>query len=277
MTDASKSLLGKTTDYSNSYSPSLLFPLERAENRRSLAMPSELPFQGEDVWTGYELSWLNMSGKPVIALAEFHFPADSTYMIESKSFKLYLNSFNHEQYETSDALKEVIEKDLSDAVGMPVSVHLMQADTLIHPTHNSQEREYELLDTLDIAGFEYQPNADLLALSADERVSKRLCSHLLRSNCPVTGQPDWASLYIEYSGPEIDDASLLRYVVSFRECQDFHEHCVERIFIDLRERCQCVSLSVYARYTRRGGLDINPYRASLDMPNHAPLIRTIRQ
>ncbi len=275
MTDASKSLLGKDTDYSSRYSPELLFPLDRCQNRHALNITHALPFHGEDVWTGYELSWLNSKGKPLVAVADFHFPANSDFMVESKSFKLYLNSLNHEHYNSLDDVKALLEKDLTQAAGKPVLVVMRPANQLIDMTKQSDE--FSCVDELDITGFEYQPNPSILRFDALEYTSAKLCSHLLRSNCPVTGQPDWASLYIDYKGPKIDEASLLRYIVSFRECQDFHEHCVERIFSDLLQYCECESLSVYARYTRRGGLDINPYRATFDKSKVAPLIRTIRQ
>lgn len=275
MTDASKSSLGKDTNYFNKYSPSLLFPLERSQNRLALNITTELPFHGEDVWTGYELSWLNSKGKPLVAIADFHFPANSEFMIESKSFKLYLNSLNHEHYDSFDQVKKLLEKDLSNAAGQSVQVDLKPAGGTVFSLE--QMPEYNCLDELDVSGFEYHPNASILESGGHEHISEKLCSHLLRSNCPVTGQPDWASIYIDYSGPKINEASLLRYIVSFRECQDFHEHCVERIFTDLREYCQCESLSVYARYTRRGGLDINPYRSTADRTKTAPLFRTLRQ
>lgn len=274
MTDASKSLLGKETDYSQAYSPNLLFPLERKKNRESLNLSTNLPFHGEDIWTGYELSWLSEKGKPVVAIADFHFPADSAFMIESKSFKLYLNSLNHAHFDSSERVSTLLERDLSTAAGTEVKVSLMavsgqfQASELVN--------HYRCLDDLDVGGFEYQPNAALLNTEG-RVVSESLCSHLLRSNCPVTGQPDWASIYVDYSGPKIQPESLLKYIVSFRQCQDFHEHCVERIFTDLMSECQCQSLSVYARYTRRGGLDINPYRASYDRSAKAPAMRTVRQ
>ena len=274
MTDASKSSLGKETDYSQAYSPSLLFPLERKNNRESLNLSSNLPFHGEDVWTGYELSWLNEKGKPIVAIADFHFPADSAFMIESKSFKLYLNSLNHAHFDSPEQVNALLEKDLSAAAGAQVKVSLIEVIGHFQaPDHASR---YQCLDGLDVDGFEYQPNAALLKAEG-EVVSESLCSHLLRSNCPVTGQPDWASIYIDYTGPKVQLESLLKYIVSFRQCQDFHEHCVERIFTDLMSKCQCQSLSVYARYTRRGGLDINPYRASFDRSAKAPSMRTARQ
>lgn len=275
MTDASKSLLGKDTDYSQPYSTDLLFPLSREKNRESLNLSTNLPFHGEDIWTGYELSWLNQKGKPVVAIAEFHVPANSNCMIESKSFKLYLNALNHERFEGPEQVRILLEKDLSAAAGANVSVNLMSPDGEFHS--DVGEAEFSCLDSMDVEGFEYQPNRALLQLDSEKVVSEKLCSHLLRSNCPVTGQPDWASIYIDYNGPKIQPESLLKYIVSFRQCQDFHEHCVERIFTDLMSVCHCESLTVYARYTRRGGLDINPYRATLDKPDLAPALRTPRQ
>jgi len=275
MTEASKSLLGKETDYSQSYSPSLLFPLSRKQNRESLNISTALPFHGEDIWTGYELSWLNPKGKPVVSIASFHFPADSVCMIESKSFKLYLNSLNNECFDSPEIVRVLLEKDLSQASGAEVKVKLFDVDGGFPSTSNLTE--YLSLDELDVNGFEYQPNKALLKIADEAIVSEGLCSHLLRSNCPVTGQPDWASIYIEYTGPKIQAESLLKYIVSFRQCQDFHEHCVERIFTDLLLECQCQSLSVYARYTRRGGLDINPYRATFDRDISAPSMRVLRQ
>ena len=274
MSDASKSLLGKVTDYSQAYSPALLFPLDRQLNRQNLPLGESLPFHGEDIWTGYELSWLNPKGKPLVAIADFHFPANSVCMIESKSFKLYLNGFNHAQFADPATVKNILEKDLSEAAGAKVEVHLRPVSEVAHGLSDSEA--WFCLDDLDVACHDYQPNAGLLRCH-DETVTEALCSHLLRSNCPVTGQPDWASVYIRYSGPRIDAESLLQYLVSFRQCQDFHEHCVERIFTDLMASCACQSLSVYARYTRRGGLDINPYRASFDLPGAAPQLRTPRQ
>jgi 7-cyano-7-deazaguanine reductase len=275
MTEASKSLLGKETDYTQMYSPDLLFPLARKTNRESIHISSTLPFHGEDIWTGYELSWLNHKGKPVVAIADFHFPADSEFMIESKSFKLYLNSLNHECFDSHEKVKVLLEKDLAKASGAQVKVNLIDVNSHFQTTEQSDK--YLCLDNLDIDGFEYQPNAALLNRGNSKLVSEYLYSHLLRSNCPVTGQPDWASIYIDYTGPKIQHESLLKYIVSFRQCQDFHEHCVERIFTDLMAKCQCRSLSVYARYTRRGGLDINPYRASFDRAEKAPVMRTARQ
>ena len=274
MSDASKSLLGKETDYSQGYSPALLFPLDRALNRQTLSFEQGLPFHGEDVWTGYELSWLNLKGKPIVAIAEFRLPADSRCMIESKSFKLYLNGFNHKRFPDKQSVQATLEADLSEAAGARVSVRLCSVSDIEEALSDS--RGWLCLDDLDVSCEDFQPNPVLLKIG-EEQANEALCSHLLRSNCPVTGQPDWASIYIQYSGKQIEHESLLKYLVSFRQCQDFHEHCVERIFSDLQTKCGCQSLSVYARYTRRGGLDINPYRATFDLPNKAPVIRTPRQ
>ena len=279
MTDASKSLLGKTTNYSNSYSPSLLFPLERAENRRSLAMPSELPFQGEDVWTGYELSWLNMSGKPVIALAEFHFPADSTYMIESKSFKLYLNSFNQSKFANIDNVQKTLAKDLSATAGVKAQVKLFAVDNCPALDINADNQEVICIDNEDISVESYQYQPELLRNSQEhdlnEIITENLVSHLLKSNCLITNQPDWASVYISYEGQAINHGLLLKYLISFRQHNEFHEQCVERIFCDLQTYCNLKKLTVFARYTRRGGLDINPFRSTHLIT--APQNRTLRQ
>lgn len=274
MSDASKSLLGKETDYNLGYNPEVLFPLDRKLNRQALPFGESLPFHGEDLWTGYELSWLNSNGKPVVAIADFHLPADSPCMIESKSFKLYLNGYNHKAFADIEDVRKQLEQDLSKAAGASVNVNLREV-TDVH-TGLSDSAEWSCLDALDVCCDVYQPDPALLHC-AGERDSEAVCSHLLRSNCPVTGQPDWASIYIRYTGARIEHESLLKYLVSFRQCQDFHEHCVERIFADLMANCACESLSVYARYTRRGGLDINPYRATFDLPATPPAIRTPRQ
>jgi 7-cyano-7-deazaguanine reductase len=251
--------LGQATIYPSQYSPQLLFPIVRAESRQSLGMGNELPFFGGDLWTAYEISWLNLKGKPQVALAEFWIPAQSKNIIESKSFKLYLNSFNQSRFESVDQVNALMQKDLSAAASVDVGVQLFSLD----PTHlmTIEQPDGIYLDDLDISVEHYHPYPDLLRVN-QEVVSETLFSNLLKTNCPVTGQPDWASLVIEYIGQQIDHQSLLAYIVSFREHQDFHEHCVERIFCDLLNRCKPEKLSVYARYTRRGGLDINPYRST---------------
>lgn len=287
MTDAHQSQLGKGTEYDQSYSPDILFPLDRKQNRESLALGAELPFHGEDLWTCYELSWLNSKGKPQAAIGYFSIPCDSPFMIESKSFKLYLNSYNQLSFKDVDALEKLLHKDLSVAAGAEVSVDVKELRDSSHQiagvlcqAEASDEVIYaaECLDDIDAEDFEYLPNPSLLkTVPGGVEVNETLYSNLLRSNCPVTGQPDWGSVFIHYSGQEIDRESLLKYIVSFRQCQDFHEHCVERIFVDLKRYCHCDSLSVYARYTRRGGLDINPYRATSDLKAEAGNLRTPRQ
>lgn len=255
--------LGQKTAYISSYDPSLLYPIVRQESREALGLEpgAELPFYGVDIWTGYELSWLNAQGKPQVAVAEFTIPCVSPFIIESKSFKLYLNSFNQTQFNSFAEVSERLVSDLSQVAGAAVAVNLQslrESSLLI-----SIEEESVCLDELNIAVSVYHPDPSLLTLAANAGpVTEKLSSHLLKSNCPVTGQPDWASLFIAYQGAKIDHENLLRYIISFREHQDFHEHCVERIFVDILQRCKPSSLSVYARYTRRGGLDINPFRST---------------
>src|SRR5690554_3150823 len=252
--------LGKQTQYVSEYAPHLLHPIPRAANRQGLGLEGgQLPFQGVDIWNGYELSWLNPKGKPEVAVAEFRIPCESPNIIESKSFKLYLNSLNQSRFPSFEAVQVALSQDLSAAVGCQVEVKLFSVS---EAPQTLQVSEGHCIDGLDVGVEHYHPAPELLQADPSEQVREVLVSHLLKSNCPVTGQPDWASLLIEYEGPRIDHASLLRYIVSFREHQDFHEHCAERIFCDLTARCQPQRLSVHARYTRRGGLDINPFRAT---------------
>lgn len=254
------SQLGKDTTYVDRYDPSLLFPIARSESRATLGIvEGVLPFSGEDVWTSFEVSWLELGGKPCVAVGVFRIPCDSPNIIESKSFKLYLNSFNQEHFSSREALVKVMEEDLSKAAGAQVRVELRTLTDI-------QAIELPLgqcIDEVAAEDFVYEPDASLLELEEDAGlIEETLYSDLLRSNCPVTGQPDWGTVVIHYKGPKIRHSSLLRYVVSYRTCQDFHEHCAEQIFTDLMANCRCECLSVMARYTRRGGLDINPYRVS---------------
>lgn len=252
--------LGKETVYANQYDPSLLYPIERDINWQARGVDrSTLPFFGEDIWNSYEISWLNAKGKPIVALAQFHIPATSTHIVESKSFKLYLNSYNLSRFDSADEVAAQMAKDLSEAAGGQVKV------TLTSPQDPVQIEAFDgrCIDDLDIAVTHYEPAPELLSSQGD-RVTETLVSHLLKSNCPVTGQPDWASVQISYTGPKIDEEGLLGYLISYREHGDFHEQCVETIFMDIFERCQPKELTVYARYVRRGGLDINPYRSTQD-------------
>ncbi|MES2674054.1 MAG: NADPH-dependent 7-cyano-7-deazaguanine reductase QueF [Pseudomonadota bacterium] len=253
--------LGHKTDYVSSYDPGLLFPILRQTSREILGITSALPFFGCDIWTGYELSWLNPSGMPQVAAAEFIFPCDSHFIIESKSFKLYLNSFNQTVFNSYADVTECLKRDLSLVAGAAVNVNLQQLHESLLLIN--QVVMGVCLDGLDITVNNYHPDPTLLTNDVNEvELEEELYSHLLKTNCPVTGQPDWASLFISYSGKKINHENLLRYIISFREHQDFHEHCVERVFVDILNRCKPESLSVYARYTRRGGLDINPFRST---------------
>jgi 7-cyano-7-deazaguanine reductase len=257
--------LGKPTEYRSDYAPELLYPIPRQLKRDELGIDgAALPFVGEDLWNAYELSWLNPKGKPQVAVAAFRVPADSPNLVESKSLKLYLNSFNQTTFADAAAVTTAIAGDLSAAARAAVSVNIETLDR--RPPASIGYPDGVLLDELDIACDTYQPAPQLLTVTAGGEVEETLFSHLLKSNCLVTGQPDWAMVVIRYRGRPIDRASLLRYIVSFREHNEFHEQCVERIFCDIRRRCAPLALAVHARYTRRGGLDINPFRSSGEFP-----------
>ncbi|WP_278397670.1 NADPH-dependent 7-cyano-7-deazaguanine reductase QueF [Stutzerimonas kunmingensis] len=259
---AEHSPLGKSSDYVATYSPHLLFPIPRAPKWAELGLTAEtLPYQGVDLWNCYELSWLLPSGKPVVAIGEFEIPADSPNIIESKSFKLYLNSLNQSVFESREALAEVMISDLSAAAGKPVKVRLRTLDEVA--AEGVATLPGRCVDDLDVTIEHYDhPQPGLLVCDAGHMVEELLHSHLLKSNCPVTGQPDWGSVVVEYRGAALQAESLLAYLVSFRQHADFHEQCVERIFLDLQRLLQPEKLTVYARYVRRGGLDINPYRST---------------
>jgi 7-cyano-7-deazaguanine reductase len=261
MTTPDHSPLGKTTIYADRYDPSLLFPIPRQAKRDEIGVDGNaLPFHGVDIWNAYELSWLDARGKPVVAIMTCHVPATSPAIIESKSFKLYLNGFAGERMDSKSALVEILERDLSQAAGAPVEVQLSDVSARDHAI---VDLDGTLIDALELDIDDYGPPKSGY-LHADETVvvEETLVSNVLRSNCPVTGQPDWGSVQIAYRGPRIEAAGLLRYLVSFRNHNEFHEQCVERIYVDIQHRCKPQALSVYARYTRRGGLDINPFRSS---------------
>ncbi len=268
--------LGKTSEYKAEYDPSLLFPIERQEKRRELGIDQgQLPFFGRDLWYGYELSWLTLQGKPVVRIAQFELPCDSPCLIESKSFKLYLNSFNQSRFASAELVAEQLTADLSVVAKAPVKVDLFTIDEFA-------ARSFDVAPGVSIDGldvevdcFQYDPS-----LLAKDRpnvnvVSETLHTHLLKSNCPVTGQPDWGTLVVSYRGEPIDQTALLKYICSFRDHQEFHEQCVERVFVDLQKYYRLEELTVYAQYLRRGGLDINPLRSSAKVAS-APL-RFIRQ
>ena len=271
-----QSPLGKSSAYQTEYAPELLFPIPRQQKRDELGLTGTLPFFGVDIWNAYELSWLNMRGKPQVAIATITAPADSPNIVESKSFKLYLNSFNQTRLANTDALLALLREDLSNAFGAPVHVALMLPEDF--GKLKMTELDGLLLDRLDVEIDSYAPAPELLKANHDEAaVEEFLVSHLLKSNCLVTGQPDWASVQIHYVGPQIDQESLLRYLIGFREHNEFHEQCVERIFTDILRHCKPTQLAVYARYTRRGGLDINPWRSNYSGAPKPSNLRNARQ
>jgi 7-cyano-7-deazaguanine reductase len=277
-----QSQLGRASSYADRYDPSQLFPIPRVTQREAMGIHGDrLPFFGADLWTAFELSWLNPKGKPQLAIAHFTVPCETPNIIESKSFKLYLNSFNSSVFADMQAVRDRLRADLSEAVWRGSGRSGTVGVTLLAPDMFDREPVHELdgldLDRLDLECTHYQPAPELLSSDLNEApVTETLTSRLLKSNCLVTGQPDWGSVQIRYSGPPIDQAGLLRYIVSFRQHNEFHEPCAERIFMDIWQRCKPIQLAVYARYTRRGGLDINPFRTS--WPQALPHnVRTARQ
>jgi len=276
-----QSELGKNSAYVDQYDAALLFPIPRAVKREELGIQGAPIFFGADLWTAFELSWLNLKGKPQVAIAHITVPAESTHIIESKSFKLYLNSFNATKFVDAQAVRDCMREDLDAALWHGGKILARCGVKIILPEEFDKEPVHELdglnLDRMDIECTHYQPAPELLKAQQDEApVTETFVSHLLKSNCLVTGQPDWGSVQISYSGDQMDQAGLLQYIVSFRNHNEFHEQCVERIFMDIWTRCKPMKLSVYARYTRRGGLDINPWRTS--HPQSPPKnIRSARQ
>ncbi|MDW6003377.1 NADPH-dependent 7-cyano-7-deazaguanine reductase QueF [Vibrio mangrovi] len=267
--------LGQNTQYSSHYDPSLLQAVPRSLNRDDLQLSAPLPFQGCDLWTLYELSWLNSKGLPQVAIGYVSIPATSPNLIESKSFKLYLNSYNQTKFTDWQEVQSRLSADLSDCAGEEVTVNLRHVADFTH--QHIVTMEGECIDEQEIEIEQYAFNAAYLEQATGENfVDETLHSHLLKSNCLITSQPDWGSVEIHYRGKQINREALLRYLVSFREHNEFHEQCVERIFTDLMKYCQPQSLTVYARYTRRGGLDINPYRSTEDS-HPASVLRMARQ
>lgn len=266
MNSIENSSLGKAVNYGGQYDASVLYPIPRADKRAEIGIAEPLPFSGVDIWNAYEFSWLDGRGKPKVALIEFRVPVTSPNIIESKSFKLYLNSYMQTRFADTEVMRQQIARDLSQAAGANVSVMLVTVNAVA--SAEIDVLEGTLIDDLPIDIDCYgPPNAKYLSADSEIVTDEILVSHLLKSNCPVTGQPDWASLQIRYRGPRLDRDGLLRYLISYREHNEFHEQCVERIFIDLMRECSPQRLAVYARYTRRGGLDINPFRASPGLPN----------
>ncbi len=275
------SQLGKPAPYVDHYDASLLYPISRLPKRVELGLHGAVPFFGADLWTAFELSWLTPRGKPQVAIAHITVPCETPNIVESKSFKLYLNSFTNSAFASADEVRDRIRADVSEAVWRGAPTQALVGVRILMPDRFDREPVHELdglsLDRLDIECTQYTPAPELLTAAFGEKpVEEVLTSNLLKSNCLVTGQPDWGSVQVRYSGPQIDQGALLRYLVSFRNHNEFHEQCVERIFMDIWKRCKPVKLVVYARYTRRGGLDINPFRTShpLALPAN---IRTARQ
>ena len=281
MSTPEESQLGKPAAYVDQYDATLLFPLSRAPKREEIGLAGAVPFFGADLWTAFELSWLNPRGKPQLAIAHITVPCETPNIVESKSFKLYLASFNNTRFDSADAVRDRLRADISEAVWRGAPSQSSVGVRLLLPALFDREPVQELdglsLDRLEVECTQYTPAPELLTAAFSEQpVQEVLTSNLLKSNCLVTGQPDWGSVQIHYTGPQIEQGGLLQYLVSFRNHNEFHEQCVERIFMDVWRRCKPVKLSVYARYTRRGGLDINPFRTSHPgaLP---PNIRTARQ
>jgi 7-cyano-7-deazaguanine reductase len=281
MNTPEQSQLGKPAPYIDRYDASLLYPISRMPKREEIGLRESLPFFGADLWTAFELSWLTPRGKPQVAIAHVTVPCETPNIVESKSFKLYLNSFTNTPFESADQVRDRIRADVSEAVWRGAPSQSTVGVRLVLPEQFDAEPIHELdglsIDRLDIECTRYTPAPELLKASSGEQpVTETLVSNLLKSNCLVTGQPDWGAVQVRYSGPQIDQESLLQYLVSFRNHNEFHEQCVERIFMDVWTRCRPTKLTVYARYTRRGGLDINPFRSSHPVP--APKnVRTARQ
>ena len=266
--------LGQKTEYASQYDRTLLQPVPRALNRNGLGITQNQPFTiGADIWTAYEISWLNEKGLPQVAIADIYLDYQSQNLIESKSFKLYLNSFNQSKFADSNAVQQTMQRDLSECAKGDVKVRLNPV--AVYDSQKIDHLQGDCIDEQDIEITSYEFNADWLKdCVSDEIVEEKLVSHLLKSNCLITNQPDWGTLHIHYIGKKIDHEKLLRYVVSFRQHNEFHEQCVERIFCDLMHYAKPEKLTVYARYTRRGGLDINPFRSNFEnLPENLRLAR----
>lgn len=268
--------LGKKAIYDPHYNPDVLFALPRKSKRDEIGINGALPFVGFDLWNHYEVSWLNEKGKPIAAIAEIIYPCESEHIIESKSMKLYFNSLNNTVFKDIYTLQSIIIKDLSARVGLPVAVNLIDLIDA-KPQQLQSSLRGVCLDSLDIACSIYTVQADFLSVESDGLVEEALYSNLLKSNCLVTNQPDWASIEISYKGRKMNHEGLLKYLVSFRNHNEFHEQCIERIFVDIMSKCKPEQLAVYGRYTRRGGLDINAYRGTTHLESSLVNVRHIRQ
>ncbi len=259
--------LGKKTSYLNHYNPQLLFPISRSEKRKEIGIDGALPFFGYDIWNAYEISWIREDACPEVKIAEIIYDCNSEFLIESKSLKLYLNSFNNHVFHDENQVSQTIQNDLRKALNTDVTVNIFSVE--------------DKVSFLDINGIHidksYSQNTSSSLIESKEIITEKLYSHLLKSNCPVTGQPDWATIFVKYRGKKINHASLLNYIISLRNLQEFHEQCVEKIFMQILNNCKPEFLEVYARYTRRGGIDINPFRSSKKDPYIPENKRIIRQ
>lgn len=268
--------LGKKTEYDQAYNPDRLYPIPRSDKRKEIGIdPNTLPFSGFDCWNHYEVSWLNEKGKPIVATAEIYYDCTSPFIVESKSLKLYFNSFNNSKFASMKDVENIIKKDIENVINANVNVIISSLDhSSLATIHTKLDGEY--IDDIDIECSKYTVHPDYLSTS-NEHVEETLCSDLLKSNCLVTNQPDWGSVQITYKGNKINREGLLKYLVSFRNHNEFHEQCIERIFVDIMAHCQPTELTVYGRYTRRGGLDINPYRSTKNVSIKNINHRLIRQ
>ncbi len=258
-----QSTLGKKTNYDDQYNPKQLFPISRYTKREQIGIKNDLPFFGYDLWNHYEVSWLNSKGKPVVAVAEIIYTCESPNIIESKSMKLYFNSFNNTQFESIEKVSAIIRKDIADRIGHDNVIINIIPVSAFNEDKILRQLAGICIDDLDIDCNTYHANANFLQTS-DEIVEETLCSDLLKSNCLVTNQPDWCSVQISYKGPKINREGLLRYLISFRNDNEFHEQCIEKIFMQIKEYCKPEQLTVLGRSTRRGGLDINSYRSTIN-------------
>lgn len=267
--------LGERSEYPQRYDPSVLHPIPRESGRTAIGITGALPFDGVDIWNAYEVSWLDKAGKPVVAMLELRVPCDSAFIVESKSLKLYLGSFNNSRFDSANDVQSRIEADLCQLTQGNVTTTLDSLSAAIASRFALKAVPGVCIDDLELVEPLFEVSPDLLRAEEGHVVEETLHSHLLRSNCPVTGQPDWATVIIHYRGRPISRQGLLGYLVSYRNHNDFHEQCVERIFHDIKRQCQPQGLTVYARYTRRGGIDINPFRS--DFERAAGNLRLVRQ
>ena len=255
--------LGQKSSYPSGYDKTLLHPVERRMQRQAMKIPENVEFKGYDVWNAYEILCRNLKGKPMRTLATFLVPANSRNLCESKSVKLYLNSLNHERFSSLDVVAHIIARDLSEICEAPVKA-IMKPDSLFSIENNFQE-SFRCIDDIDIEINHYMRTPELLIPDFHTIIEDKIATHLFKSHCLCTGQPDMGSIFIDYDGPKIDDESMLSYLVSYSEHAGFSENCIEQIFIDIMTCAKPKKLCIFGRFTRRGGIDINPYRSTHDI------------